>query len=155
MGTEYQNFHKHFFVDFHTGQLFWKHISKYHKEKVGRKAGWFNSYGYRYVKLGGQQYPVHHVVWCMWFGNLPEQDIDHINGLKFDNRLTNLREVSRKTNVENTPARSSNKLGVKHIRKLCGGFQVRVGGKSYGVFDNIEEAIKIRDSVITPCLWKE
>lgn len=109
--------------------------------------------GYIRVKVNNISYPAHHIVWFLNTGRLPDKDIDHINGNKSDNRISNLREVSRRDNIKNTPHRSSNKLGVKHVRRLGNGFQVRVDGKSYGVYDSIDRAIEVRDSVESPCKW--
>ena len=41
---------------------------------------------------------VHHAVWAVCKGRWPEQQIDHINGNKHDNRIENLREVSQSEN---------------------------------------------------------
>lgn len=104
--------------------------------------------------MEGKSYPVHHIIWFLYYNRWPKQDIDHINGVKSFNGIINLREVSRKDNCKNTPARNTNKLGVKHIRLLSSKYQVRVNGKSFGVYDTLDQAIKVRDSVEKLCMWE-
>lgn len=132
-----------------TGKLYWVRVSKYHNEKLGREAGTLAPSGYRKVKVKGRAYPAHRIVWMFETGEYPENslDIDHINNNKSDNRFENLRLVSRRENVKNTPARSNNNLGEKYIRKLGKKYQVRYDGKSYGCYSTLEEAKKVRFEV--------
>jgi len=52
----------------------------------------------------------------MWHnGYFPENDIDHINMIKHDNRIENLREVSRSCNIRNSGNRKCNTSGVKGV----------------------------------------
>ena len=44
---------------------------------------------------------VHRLVWLMNYGNLPINDLDHINGDRKDNRIENLRETTRGLNTQN------------------------------------------------------
>jgi len=101
--------------------------------------------GYILIGLLGRQVQAHRLAWLYMTGNLPKQDIDHINGNKKDNRWENLRDVSRAENLHNQ--RKSNKnnisgyLGVSVKRSK---YQARIvaEGKcqSLGVFDTPEEA---------------
>jgi hypothetical protein len=73
------------------------------------------SRGYLGVRLiyGGKPYRlyVHRIVWAMAHGSWPENEIDHINGIRDDNRLANLREATRHENQHNLPKPITNTSG--------------------------------------------
>ena len=80
-----------------TGDLTW--IKKpSDRARVGAIAGSVNNFGYMHVGLKGKQYKIHRVAWFLYYGVEPTLDIDHINGDRSDNRISNLRELSRKDN---------------------------------------------------------
>lgn len=68
---------------------------------VGEVAGFINSAGYRSIRIAGVGYQAHRLAWLHHYGYWPASDLDHINGDKSDNRIANLRDVSRKVNCEN------------------------------------------------------
>jgi len=76
-----------------------------------------NGKGYVTVKIEGVSYPVHRIVWLMAHGSLPKKYIDHINGIKSDNRLCNLREATHSENQCNSPVRCNNSSGLKGAHK--------------------------------------
>jgi len=77
--------------------------------RAGDIAGKINrSTGYLDCRADGPIYRVHRLIWLWWYGYFPEHDIDHINRDKTDNRLYNLREVSRSCNLRNRPNLSNN-----------------------------------------------
>lgn len=57
--------------------------------------------GYLTIGLQGRKYLAHRVAWAHFYGEWPEQNIDHITGNKSDNRIVNLRDVSSKENTQN------------------------------------------------------
>lgn len=73
-----------------------------------------NKDGKRYslIKLGGVQYYSHRLAWLYSYGVLPSGEIDHINGDGTDNRLGNLRNVTKDENSKNLRLRADNKSGV-------------------------------------------
>ena len=107
-----------------------------------------NSCGYINAKILGHCYPVHQIVWYMHYGNMPERpmEIDHINRIKTDNRICNLRAVTKRSN--NMNKQFNLKYGVPGVtwRKDVNRYVVkrRVNGKTVhaGFFDKLEEAIK-------------
>lgn len=106
------------------------------------------NHGYTKVGHGGKIYNAHHVVWEMFFGPVPYgAEIDHINGNRSENRIENLRAVSKKENARNRKRPSNNtsgEIGVK-VRKN-GAFSVVVGGKWIGTFRDFSEAQNARRS---------
>ena len=76
---------------------------------------------------------VHHAVWAVCKGRWPEQQIDHINGNKHDNRIENLREVSQSENNMNVlhPWKPNAKTGLPGVYKTKGGFQIVVASNRY------------------------
>jgi hypothetical protein len=79
-------------------------------------------------------------VWALSTGEWPLTEIDHINGLKDDNRICNLRLATKEQNQQNRPAHSGHALpkGVT-LHKQSGKYQAQIGagGKTIylGLFD--------------------
>lgn len=75
------------------------------------------SLGYVRIYVSGKKFLAHRVAWKLATGIDPELDIDHINGIKHDNRLENLRHVSRAHNLQNVfKPRKHSKLQVQGVR---------------------------------------
>lgn len=128
-----------------TGFLRWK-VSPRYGIAVGDLAGHRKPDGYLSVKIRGQQYQLHRVVWLIAYGDWPKRDIDHIDGCRTNNAIANLRDVDRTTNSQNIRKCSKNNkasglLGVSAVR---GKWQskINVGGRSIylGVYATPEEA---------------
>lgn len=107
--------------DYRDGRLYRK-IQAGARGRVGAVAGCPNQQGYLQVGIGRKLYPVHRVVWLWHHGYLPESDVDHINRCVTDNRIENLREVSRACNLRNKGNARTNSSGVKGVcwSKSCG-----------------------------------
>jgi hypothetical protein len=78
-----------------------------------------------------------------------KQEVDHINRIRHDNRVENLRWATRSENQSNINVQINNKLGHQHIRLNHGSYQVRIyrnGGYIYDKwFKDLDEAIMERD----------
>ena len=83
--------------------------------KPGSAAGWADGHGYLRVTIDGEKHRVHRLIWLWHHGYLPENDIDHINRDRSDNRVENLREVTRACNLRNSGLYSTNTSGIKGI----------------------------------------
>lgn len=126
-----------------TGVLLWKVIDgRIHKD---RSVGLIGSDGYVAVKIAGRTYKAHRLVWLYVHGAWPEHFIDHINGVRTDNRLENLRDVEHSINMANRhrPYRT-NKSGFLGVCKNGSGWraEMRVSGKkqNLGTYNTPEEA---------------
>jgi hypothetical protein len=71
--------------------------------------------GYLRVKLGGSFFKAHRVAWALFYGEWPDGEIDHINGDKADNRIYNLRVVSKADNQLNQPLNKHNSSGIMGV----------------------------------------
>lgn len=93
-------------------------------------------------------YRAHRIIWKLVHGQEPE-DIDHINGDRADNRIANLRAVTRRENMRNAALRSNNKSGVVGVSRARGKWLAQIKGQRQqflGYFDTIEEAAAARKS---------
>jgi len=98
-----------------TGEFTWKKASS-DKSKVGSRAGRPRSVnGYWQLTLKGVTYYAHRLAWFHFYGDMPSKHIDHVNGDKGDNRITNLRLASPSENVANTGAKRDNTSGSKNV----------------------------------------
>jgi len=106
-----------FNYDPETGRL--THKARRKAVKLGRQVGCPDNYGYLVasVTTHGKKrtYKVHRLIWLYVYGTWPEGVIDHINGDRSDNRLSNLRDVSPQRNSQNSLAGR----GVSQYRGVC------------------------------------
>ena len=103
------------------------------RTKAGEIAGRKDRYGYVFIQIDRKKYPAHRIAWLYVNGVFPNEEIDHINGMRDDNRISNLREADRRLNCENRrKSQSNNKLGILGVCKLGSGkyqAQIVVGGE--------------------------
>src|SRR5262245_37502188 len=126
-----------------TGEFHW-HNRGLGRRKHGR-AGSHNRGAYWLLHLEGRRYMAHRVAWFYITGTWPDQDIDHANGNKSDNRFGNLRSATRTENSANSRCRNS-KSGIKGVHwntsKRKWRAQIGYNGRSVwlGAFDDKEDA---------------
>lgn len=82
-----------------TGVFTWA-IDRNSRVKAGDRAG-CDKKGYVRIKFDGVDHFAHRLAWLVVHGAWPEGEIDHINGLRSDNRIANLRDVSKAVNQQN------------------------------------------------------
>ena len=83
-----------------TGVFIWR-IRPSKSVKAGNIAGNINKFGYSTLGIWGKIYKAHRLAWLYIRGTWPVGLIDHINGIKADNRFENLRDVGAEGNSQN------------------------------------------------------
>lgn len=134
-----------------TGTLTWAippcaHVS------AGDVAGSSN-HGYLDVKYKGVHYLVHRLVWLITTGEWPVNEIDHINGIRDDNRISNLREATSRENKLNLKCHRKGKLAYTTYVGARGKWMARtprIEGrqKNIGYYNTMEEANAVAEQWI-------
>jgi len=117
---------------------------------AGKLAGNSHHSGYSYIQIQNKLYAAHRLAWLYVNGADPEDQIDHINGVRDDNKAANLRVVSHSDNGKNQRMKSNNTSGQTGVcwyrasKKWIA--QIRVDGKSkhLGYFDDFGDAVAAR-----------
>lgn len=99
--------------NYKTGEFRWIRDHK-HKKLAGVVAGYKNN-GYISITLNGKQYMAHRLAWLYTTGSFPKNSIDHINGIRSDNRMANLRDVTCAENSKNQKIACNNTSGFKGV----------------------------------------
>lgn len=116
-----------------TGVFSWKQDRRGIIRK-GDAAGHFHSRGYVSICVDGTSYKAHRLAWLYVHGKPPADQIDHINGVRDDNRIANLREATSAENHQNQglhPTNSSGYHGVTWVpQRKRWKAQIKVLGKN-------------------------
>lgn len=96
-----------------TGVFTWR-IPR-HGIRRGDQAGCIKPDGYRYIGIDGKKYIASRLAWFYVEGYMPENDMDHKNRVRDDDRWCNLRHVSRQCNNRNCGNPRTNTSGVKGV----------------------------------------
>lgn len=148
-----------------TGSFFWKkrnaedfiscsinvesRAKAWNTRYSGKKCG-YKYQGYTYMKLDGRCYLAHRLAWLYVYGYIPKDCMDHINHERDDNRICNLRIVSRGENSKNKSLNKNNISGFNGVtrRKDCNRWEANIrseGKRIYlGSFENKSDAIQAR-----------
>ena len=97
-----------------TGLFTWK-VRTSNRVKVGDQAGVRAVNGYIHISMDNYKFPAHRVAWFYVYGEWPPQFIDHINGVRDDNRLENLRLATVSQNTTNGVLRATNTSGYRGV----------------------------------------
>jgi hypothetical protein len=134
------------YYDPHTGIFTWiKRVSN--RISIGQVVGYKEKTGYIQIRILCGSYRAHRLAWLYVYGNLPKDQIDHVNGIRTDNRICNLREATHQQNCQNLhkalPGSSSGLLGAwfaKRENKWTS--QITLNGKRkwIGYYNTPEEA---------------
>lgn len=145
-----------------TGKLFWKRRPRgmcssdsqwkfWNTRWVGAPAlDNLDRHGYLKGKIFGRMIRAHRVAWLITTGEWPEVEIDHINGIRTDNRLENLRSVTKSQNRRNSKMPSNNTSGVTGVswfpqtKKWSARISDKDGTKVLGYFPCFAVAVRAR-----------
>ena len=112
---------------------------------IGKETKSIDASGYIQVNIGGTICKGHRLAWFIYYGKWPDGHIDHVNGIRNDNSISNLREVTNAINCQNKRSPlPSNKLGVLGVSYNKGAYRaaVMLNRKQHhlGRFSTVEEA---------------
>jgi len=113
----------------------------------GTEVGCNDTFGYKRIRIKGNLFKVHQIVWLYVYGIMPSMEIDHINGDRSDNRVCNLRLATRDVQVQNRNPGIGESYGLRNIRlRESGTYEVeyRMFRKRHkvGNFTTLEDAQK-------------
>lgn len=114
--------------------------------KVGDIVGTLHTKGYLRVQIHGKFYYLHRVIWCMETGFWPAGEIDHRDGVRSNNKWSNLRDGSKSSNGQNRSLSRNSTTGYTGVTfvKRRGNYQAYInsGGsrKNLGTFATAELA---------------
>jgi hypothetical protein len=144
-------------VDFSSGTLMWmerdqshftsfKAFCTWNRRYAGRPAlDYLDPHGYRCGRLFDRPIKAHRAIWAIATGQWPDA-IDHINGVRSDNRLCNLRSADAATNSRNAGRRIDNKSG--HVGVCWDARRAKwlatIAGRQIGRFSSKDEAVAAR-----------
>ena len=137
-----------------TGRLFWREYvgfsMRWNSKYPGREAGIINPRGYLRVCVDCVVHQAHRIIWAMHYGEWPDGEIDHIDGNKINNKIENLRSVSRVENGRNLALPKDNTSGVigvswhKQRKKWIARIKANGTYHYLGLFSNFDDAITAR-----------
>ena len=143
-----------------TGKLFWRHRPAsmfkfpshariWNDRFDGKEISAITSHGYVTLSIFDKQHAAHRICFAIYYGKYPENQIDHINGVRSDNRILNLREVTGRENAKNRKTYSRNATGVNGVSlKSSGKYVAYINGRDgqiyLGSFNSLDEASSAR-----------
>lgn len=132
-----------------TGVFTWL-VTGRGRVRIGDVAGCISSDGYVVIGIDKILYRAHRLVWLYVHGYFPENHTDHINRVRHDNRIENLREVSVQCNIRNYGNNIRSTSGVrgvcwsKKMQKWKGHVMVDQKTLHLGYHEDIVEAVAHR-----------
>lgn len=117
--------------------------------KPGQVAGSIRSDGYRQIAINRTMHYAHRLSWLYMTGEWPKNQVDHINRDRDDNRWDNLRAATPSDNSVNSKLSPNNTSGYRGVSWDQGAnkWGARVNNVHLGFFDDIKEAVAVRDLV--------
>jgi len=130
----------------HDTGVFTRIYSTSKRIKVGDVAGSLDKKGYIVIGINGKIYKSHRLAWLYVYGTWPKEFIDHVNGIRNDNRIVNLREATWTENMRNRSVHINNTSGFRCVTwnkdkcKWQSYFRLNGKQKHLGLFDTAEDA---------------
>ena len=123
-----------------TGLFSW--IKKKPQGRYKENLGWITNKGYIEICIAQKRLKAHRWAWFYVHGELPDQ-IDHMNGIKDDNKLCNLRVVTNKQNHENRGFQKNNTSGFKGVTKRGNKFVAQITHNQKNIYIGIFESAEL------------
>jgi hypothetical protein len=123
-----------------------RHGRTWNTRYVGTRAGTVDSHGHVQIKVNGRLHLAHRLAWLYAHGEWPVAGLDHINGVRDDNRLANLRPATESQNAANRRTPITNTSGFKGVswhkdrRRWQATIMVASKQSYLGLFDTPEAA---------------
>lgn len=117
-----------------TGLFHWR-VMLSNRRKPGARAG-NKSHGYIEIGICNKTYRAHHLAWLYTYGEWPSQFIDHFDGNRSNNAISNLRLATNQKNSQNRHVVSSSKITSKYLgvtwneASQCWMSQIKCNGKN-------------------------
>lgn len=114
----------------------------------GTIAGCVSKRGYRVLTMDCKRHYAHRLIYIFCNGSLSNQ-VDHIDGVRDNNKLSNLRDVGSIDNLKNKRINHNNKSGIPGVRRVSNCFTVSIGATKngyIGTFNDFFEACCARKS---------
>ena len=145
MGLTQSDLKEYLSYESETGIFTW--VKSYRNQHIGKRVGSYDKDGYVQIKLKRKLYRAHRLAWLYVHGKFPDSQLDHIDGVRDNNVITNLREVTFAGNAQNQRGSHSDStygmLGIDY-NKTKKRFRARIqlGGKriTLGGFSTAEDA---------------
>jgi len=134
-----------------TGAFTWR-VAPSRSVKAGSRAGRINGHGYRRIKIDRRLYQASRLAWLYMTGAWPAGEIDHINRIRDDERIANLREATRREQEGNKGLQANNTSGNRgvywHTQKWRWAAQIYTSGRNrhLGLFATKEDAAAAYDA---------
>lgn len=145
-----------------TGEFCWKYRDRKYFANKNSYGGWNTLYagkpafihkdygGYLRASIFAKFMSAHRVAWAIHYGDFAKE-IDHIDGDRTNNRISNLRSVTRSENCRNRGVRSDNSSGrvgvywAKNMSKWRARITLHGKETRLGSFENYEDAVAARE----------
>lgn len=147
------------YFEYKEGRLYWKYKEVntkqdkiFNSSRGGKPAGGVDANGYIAIRVNRKLYTEHQLVWAYFNGYFPKETIDHVNHIRNDNRIENLREIPKEMQMYNTKLSKNNTSGHNGIswykRDKKWVVNIMVNYKNiHRRCQTLEEAIRIRDEL--------
>jgi len=128
---------------------------------AGSVSGARHNKGYIQIMIDGENHLAHRLAWFYVYGKWPINQIDHINRIKTDNKIKNLRDVDSSINQHNVGIRSHNSSGVTGVykssrsKKWVATIEVRNKKHCLGTYSSLDEAKFARQEFEKQIILKE
>ena len=130
--------------------LFTRLVANSNSVNIGDIANNLDRYGYIQISINNKNYKAHRLAFLYIEGELPPEQVDHINHIRNDNRWINLRKVTNQENQKNRTISKNNTSGVVGVvwykRDKIWKAQIKINGKNkhLGYYAYKSEAAKAR-----------